>query len=87
MLSDEVTLEVDMFGSRKDVGGAAMEILRAGSFTALRLFGPLFCWDCGTGVALGDRGLEPFLGEPLTLRPLGTTVVTPLMLLDSEADE
>ena len=88
MLTDVDTLEVDKLGSRKDVGGVALDILRAGSLPAFRLFtrrGPPIA--CGTGVALGERRLEPFLGDPFALRPPGTMVVTPLMLLESDAEE
>ena len=89
LLGDEESLGVDMLGSKKAEGGVALDNRRVGGFATLRLltWRGLATWVCGTGVALGERGAEPFLGDPFALRPPGTMVVTPLTLLEREAEE
>ena len=89
LLREEDILDVDRLGSRKDVGGVGIEILRE-LFAALSLRARLggCCWPGGTGVAFGERdAVLTSLGDPLLLLRSGTMVVTPLMLLASEAVE
>ncbi len=89
LLKDEDIVDVERLGSKNDVGGMGIETLR-GAFVAelSRLAKVWGSWDGGTGVALGERTADPgSLGEPLVLRRSGTMVVTPLMLLASDADE
>ena len=83
MLNEEERLEVERLGSRKDVGGVAFELLRiVVLFTVLSLLTMLGGRACGA-VAV----VSAFLGDPLVLLRSGTMVVTPLILLDSEAEE
>ena len=89
LLKDELMLDVDRAGSRKDVGGGGFEILR-GAFAALNLLARLGGWasDGVIGVTLGERDAESIVfGEPFVLLRSGTMVVTPLTLLASDADE
>ena len=89
LLSDEDRLEVDILGSRNDVGGVGIEILRGALAAAeLSLLARLGGWPAGDGepvLAFGEA--SAFLGEPFVLRRSGTMVVTPLTLLASDADE
>ena len=89
MLSDEDRLEVDILGSRNDVGGVGIEILRGALAAAeLSLLARLGGWPAGDGEpALAFDEASAFLGEPFVLRRSGTMVVTPLTLLASDADE
>ena len=89
LLNDEDMVDVERVGSRNDVGGVGIETRRGAFVAALnRLAKVCGSWDGGTGVAFGERTAEPgSLGEPLVLRRSGTTVVTPLTLLASDADE
>ena len=89
LLRAEDKLDVDRFGSRKDVGGAGMDILRV-AFAAVMLSRLARLGGCkgGIGVALGERGAESAdLGTMFVVRRSGTTVVTPLMLLARETVE
>ena len=83
LLREDDTLGVD----RKEEGGVvALDKRRVGTL-ALKLLTRRDCSWPGTGVALGDRGAGASFDEPLTLRPPGTMVVTPLTLLEREAVE
>ena len=88
MLREEETLEVDILGSRNDVGGVGIEILRVllAALSLLARLGGRACWPGGTGVAFGERE-SAVLGDPFVFLRSGTIVVTPLRLLASDAVE
>lgn len=88
LLREEETLDVDILGLRKDVGGVGIETRREllAALSLLARLGGRACWPGGTGVAFGERESAVF-GDPFVLLRSGTIVVTPLRLLANDAVE